>query len=104
MPGIEREAMRLWDLGRRSTYIATTLGVNPSTVTRWAHKNGKKVDYPSRKVATIDVKEIVKLRKKTTRDGKPTFSHREIAELVECSKSRVAQILNEARKKDKNIP
>lgn len=94
--------MRLWDelegVEGRTATIARRVKVHPVTVVKWAHKNGKEVIYPFNRPARIDREEVIALRKER-RGGKPKWTHRDIAEIVGCSKSNVTKILNEERQK-----
>lgn len=93
----EKQAMRLWDQHYRTEYIAAQCGVHPTTVVRWAHKNGKEVSYPYNRPGRLDPSEVVALRKRKNGYGKPLFSHRDIAEILGCSKSAVTKILRDKR-------
>jgi hypothetical protein len=90
----ERKAMRMWDQDYRTAIIADRCGVHPVTVVKWAHKNGKEVIYPYNREARLDRREVVSLRRRRM-FGKPLFTHRDIAEILECSKSRITAILKE---------
>ena len=99
----EAKAMKMWDALEgepgRTDKIATKLKVHPVTVVKWARKNGKKVVYPFNRPARLDYKEIFRLRKKRNGRGGPLFTHREIAEICECSKSAITKVLTDERQR-----
>ncbi len=102
----EERAMELWERlegtpGRTAT-IAKKIGVHPVTVVKWAHKNGHEVAYPYNRPARIDHKEVLDLRKKRNGRGGPLFSHRELAEILECSKSAITKILQGERQRHRD--
>lgn len=99
----ETKAMKLWDSlegkpGRAET-IAKKVGAHPVTIVKWAHKNGKEVTYPYNRPARLDYKEIFKLRKKRNGRGGALFTHRDLAEICECSKSAITKILKDERQR-----
>lgn len=95
--------MRLLKKGHSAAFAATRTGVHPTTVQRWAKKHGIQLAYPYNRHEDrddlVDVKEIVRLRKRKapSRKGKGLFTLQEIADMCGCSKSYVKQVVAKAR-------
>ena len=99
----EAKAIKLLKKGHTAAYAAEKAGVHPTTVQRWAKKHGIGLSYPYNRHESredlVDVKEIVRLRKRKKKRGsdKPMFTLAEIAEMCGCSRSYVKQVLAKAR-------
>ncbi len=106
----EKLGIRLLERGMRAKEVAQDkrIDVHPSTVQRWARKHEIVLTFPYNRHKDredlVDVKEIIRLRKKTARIGgkvKPLFTLAEIAGLCRCSRSSVKQIVAIATKDGK---
>lgn len=99
----EAKAVKLLIAGESAAYAAEKAGVHPTTVQRWAKKHGIELAYPYNRHEDrddlVDVKEIVRLRKRRRPGGKGKglFTLQEIADMCECSRSYVKQVLSKAR-------
>jgi len=107
----EKLGIRLLKRGMRAKDIAgdDRIKVHPSTVQRWARKHDIVLIFPYNRHKDredlVDVKEILRLRKKTARIGgkvKPLFTYEEIAGLCRCSRSYVKQVVAKAKKSEKS--
>jgi len=106
----EALGVRLLKRGVRAKAVAQDkrIQVHPSTVQRWARKHDIVLTYPYNRHKDredlVDVKEILRLRKKTAKIGgklKPLFTLDEIAGLCDCSRSYVKQVVSKAKKEKK---
>jgi transposase len=106
----EKLGIRLLKKGMRAKAVAQDerIQVHPSTVQRWARKHDIVLTYPYNRHKDrgdlVDVKEIVRLRKKKSKIAgkwKPIFTLSEIAGLCSCSRSYVKQVVAKAKEEGK---
>ena len=68
------------------------MGVNPTTVQRWAEGEGIKLEYPynahQNRTDLVDKQSIIDLSAEMF-DGKPLFTRSEVARMCQCSESYV---------------
>lgn len=99
----EALVIKLLKKGHPAAYAAERAGVHPTTAQRWAKKHGIELTYPYNRHEDrddlVDVKEIVRLRKRkaSRKNPKPLFTLQEIADMCGCSRSYVKQVLAKAR-------
>lgn len=103
----EKLALKLLRKGKLAADVArdTRIDVHPTTVQRWAKKHDIDLTYPYNRHEgrddLVDVKEIIRLRKKKGIKGRPLFTRAEIAGLCQCSESYVKQVIAKAKKEGK---
>lgn len=88
--------------GKSATEVARDgrIDVHRSTVSRWAKKRGIELPPYNRHVFRddlVDTSEIVRLRRREM-EGRPMFTHQDIAGVVGCSTSYVKKVLAKSRK------
>jgi transposase len=103
----EKLAIQLLKKGKRVSEVAQDkrIGVHRTTVQRWAKKNGIELEFPydrhAKRDDLVDVKEIIRLRKKKNSKGRYVFTRAEIAGLCKCSEGYVKKVLTQAKKDGK---
>jgi transposase len=92
----KKKSLELLRQGKNAREAAVLVGVNPTTVSRWAKAQGIVLPYPANKPKSrkslVDTADILYFYRQT-HQGKPLYTLEEIAVRCQCSVTYVKTIL-----------